>query len=128
MSSFGASAWDDARYFGRTPLSMLGLNELQSFLLDSSRRLSAAAVLAMRAPKQQLQTLLSSPDIELRQEALKYAAYNPATQEIIASHALVKPDPADTILFNEATLVKETRRGSIEERTLSSQEDFSLRS
>ena len=83
-----------------------------------SRRLSAAAVLAMRAPKQQLQTLLSSPDIELRQEALKYAAYNPATQEIIASHALVKPDPADTILFNEATLVKECR-GSIEERTLS---------
>ena len=91
MSSFGASAWDDDRYFGRTPLSMLGLNELQSFLLDSSRRLSAAAVLAMRAPKQQLQTLLSSPDIELRQEALKYAAYNPATQEIIASHALVSP-------------------------------------
>jgi hypothetical protein len=91
MSTFGTSVWDDARFFGRTPLSIVGLDELHYFLSDSSRRLSAAAVLAMRSSKQELQTLLSSPDIELRQEALKYAVYNPAIQEILASHTLINP-------------------------------------
>jgi hypothetical protein len=88
MKSFGKSAWDDARFLGRTPLSASGLAELRALLSKPTTKLSSAAVLAMAANEEDLLGILSSPDIELRQEALKYAAYNSALPNLVSSQTL----------------------------------------
>lgn len=62
---------------GKMNLSDTALAVLRKELQQGRSRLKAAAVLAMRGRVGDLETLLRSPDANLRNEAMLYAAYNP---------------------------------------------------
>jgi uncharacterized caspase-like protein len=90
MINLGDSVQDDAEAIAGAKLSEQGLAKVRSLLSDPKARWSAAAILAMVGNETDLLAILSSPDLELRQEAMKYAIYNPAVAKVVDGDRLVK--------------------------------------
>lgn len=90
MANLGESVQEDAEAIAGTKLAEAGLKTIRSLLSNSKSKWSAAAILAMTGNEDDLLKMLSSPDLELRQEALKFAVYNPSIAKVIEGDRLAK--------------------------------------
>jgi hypothetical protein len=66
-----------------TSLSEEALAEIRAFLTDPKRKYAAAALLAARGEFSDLQLVLESPDVEVRQNGIDYALLNPQLRHFV---------------------------------------------
>jgi len=76
MLTLGDDASEAAQALGRVPLPDSVLIELRKCLNFEDKKLKAATVLAMQGSTTDLELLLTSPDFNIRNQSILYAAYN----------------------------------------------------
>jgi hypothetical protein len=76
MAHLGDNDADAAQVLGRVPLPDSILVQMRQFVKSGNRILIAATVLAMRGSAKDLESLLTSADFNIRNQAERYAAYN----------------------------------------------------
>jgi len=82
LMRMGEDPDEAAELIGRHPLSNAVLAQLRKQLDRDDLRLKSAAVLAMQGSESDLRLLLSSPDMNLRTEAMEYAMFNPNASKV----------------------------------------------